>query len=105
MDEGDGRAARRIAREDIERVDPCGASAVMAALRTGRAVRLRFSADRPVIERDTFIARVRTIMVEPAVTTYPAAETSGVRVALREEGTEIEEEATVAGPLARARRG
>jgi hypothetical protein len=64
---------------------------VKLALRDGRAVRLRFSADRPVLERDAFVARVRAIMTEAPVEMYPAAETSGVRVAVQAEEARLEE--------------
>jgi hypothetical protein len=103
---GEGRAARRIAREDITRVDVDDSPEVKLALRDGRAVRLRFSADRPVVERDAFAARVRAIMAETPIETYSAAETSGVRVALNVDDPEREEEpeADLEAQAPRARR-
>ena len=101
---GEGKAARRIAREDIARVDVDDSPEVKLALRDGRAVRLRFSADRPVVERDAFAARVRAIMAEAPIETYSAAETSGVRVALKaNEPEREEEEAEAQAPRARRR--
>jgi hypothetical protein len=103
---GEGKGARRIAREDIARVDVDDSPEVKLALRDGRAVRLRFSADRPVVERDAFAARVRAIMAEAPIETYSAAETSGVRVALKadEPERELEEEADAEAQAPRARR-
>jgi hypothetical protein len=103
---GEGKAARRIAREDIARVDVDDSPEVKLALRDGSAVRLRFSAERPVLERDAFAARVRAIMAEAPIETYSAAETSGVRVALKadEPESESEEEADVEVQAPRARR-
>jgi hypothetical protein len=103
---GEGKRARRIARGDILRVDVDDSPEVKLALRDGRAVRLRFSADRPVVERDAFAARVRAIMAEAPIETYSAAETSGVRVALKadEPEREIEEEADAEAQAPRARR-
>lgn len=80
---GEDEVARRIAREDIETVETGDAQDVRLGLTGGRSVRLRFAADRPLVERDAFVARVRAIAGEAPVETYPAAETSGVRVALR----------------------
>jgi hypothetical protein len=105
---GEGKAARRIEREDIERVDVDDSPEVKLALRDGHAVRLRFSADRPVLERDAFVARVRAIMTEAPVDLYPATETSGVRVAvearLDEEDKDEEEDETDAKARASMRR-
>jgi len=101
---GEGKAARRIAREDIARVDVDDSPEVKLALRDGGAMRLRFSADRPVVERDAFVARVRAIMAEAPIETYSAAETSGVRVALKADEPEFEEEADVEAQAPRARR-
>jgi hypothetical protein len=80
---GEGKTARRIEREDIETVASGDAAEVRLGLRGGRFVRLRFAPDRAVVERDAFVARVRAMMGDTPLETYPAAETSGVRVALR----------------------
>ena len=93
-----------IAGADIAAVETGDASDVTLALRDGKKVRLTFGADRPLIERDLFVARVRAMAGEVHVETYPAAETSGVRVALSPEATVPEEEEEELAPPARARK-
>jgi hypothetical protein len=62
------------------------------ALRDGRRVRIHFGAERPLLERDLFLSRVREIgAAADGVSMYPATETSGVRVAVKPD----EAEATV----------
>jgi hypothetical protein len=73
---------RTLAAADIASVKAGDASDVTLALRDGREVRLAFGPDRPVVERDLFVERVRAILTEVPEPMYPAAETSGVRVAL-----------------------
>lgn len=81
---GEVRAGKQtIAGADIAAVETGDASDVTLALRDGKKVRLTFGADRSLVERDLFVARVRAMAGEVPVETYPAAETSGVRVALR----------------------
>jgi hypothetical protein len=77
---------RRIAPEELAGVEAGSASDVTLALRDGRKVRLAFGAERALVERDLFVARVRELTQTPTgEVTYPAAETSGVRVALSAE--------------------
>jgi hypothetical protein len=101
---------RTIAASDIAAVEADAASDVTFALRDGKKVRLSFGADRPLVERDLFVARVRAMAEEADVETYPAAETSGVRVALSPEALAPEEEDATAeeeeaSAPARPRRG
>jgi hypothetical protein len=87
MSAGDGvstQGGTRIAAEDIVRVDADESPQVTLALRSGQQVRLRFAADRPVLDRDAFVARVRALIQEHPVAMYPASETSGVRIARTE---------------------
>jgi hypothetical protein len=96
-----------IAGADIAAVEADTASDVTLALRDGKKVRLTFGADRSLVERDLFVARVRAMMNQAVVETYPAAETSGVRVAVSAEAgapAEPDEEEDADAP-ARARRG
>lgn len=79
---GEGKGAHVILRDAIARVEATETSAVSLALRDGTRVRLAFAADRPLVERAVFVARVRALMTEPAMPEYPSAETSGVRVAV-----------------------
>lgn len=81
---GAARSRPRIAYADVESVEPRDTQ-VALALRDGRRVRLSFAADRPVVELDQFVARVRAGMAGAVVATHPSAESSGVRVALRAE--------------------
>jgi hypothetical protein len=74
---------RTVAAAEIAAVETGDASDVTLALRDGKRVRLTFGAERSLVERDLFVARVRAMAGEAQVETYPAAETSGVRVALR----------------------
>jgi len=73
---------RRITPQDVARVETGGDSAVSIALKNGTSIRAAFAADRPVVERDLFVTRVRELMAGTGTPSYPSAETSGVRVAL-----------------------
>jgi len=91
---GEGKRAHVIPRGAIARVEVTETSAVSLALRDGTRVRLAFAADRPLVERALFVARVRALLSEPVAPEYPSAETSGVRVAAPppdEPATELEE--------------
>jgi hypothetical protein len=103
---GEGKGAQVIERGAIARVEATETSAVLLALRDGARVRLAFAADRPLVERDLFVARVRALLTEPAAPAYPSAEASGVRVAVPA-GHEMEHEEKEESPEAqvpRARR-
>jgi hypothetical protein len=73
---------REIRKGDIARVDADEGSAVAITLTDGTAIRAAFAADRPLVERELFVARVRELMEGALSPAYPSAETSGVRVAL-----------------------
>ena len=105
---GEGKAAHVIERGAIAGVEAIESSGVSVALRDGTRVRLAFAADRPLVERDLFVARVRALLTEPTVPAYPSAETSGVRVAipeLLEPEAEPGEEPLEAQPPRARRRG
>ena len=96
---------RRIAPDEIAGVEAGTASDVTLALRDGKKVRLAFGAERALVERDLFVARVRELADAPVgEVTYPAAETSGVRVALTAEPLVEPEEEDLEAP-ARKHRG
>jgi hypothetical protein len=106
---------REIARDAIARVDSDEGSAVALTLKDGTAIRAAFAADRPLVERDLFVARVRELYEGAPSPAYPSAETSGVRVALSpaaadathavdDEAVAEDESARDAGPQPRARR-
>jgi hypothetical protein len=99
---------RRLAPDDIAGLEAGEGSAVTIALRVGKPVRVAFRGDRPLVERDLFIARVRALTTEQGAPVYPSAETSGVRVAMAPEPeTEAapEEEPHDAQPPRARRRG
>jgi hypothetical protein len=96
---------RTIAPHEIAGVEAGTASDVTLALRDGKKVRLAFGAERALVERDLFVARVRELAEAPTgEVTYPAAETSGVRVALSAEPLAEAEDEDVEAP-ARKQRG
>jgi hypothetical protein len=78
-------ARTRIAYGEIEAVEPSEGVNVAIALRDGRSVRLAFGSERPIVELDEFVARVRAGMAGAIVATHPSAESSGVRVAVRDD--------------------
>jgi hypothetical protein len=90
---------RALAPDEIAGVEPGAASDVTLALRDGRKVRLAFGAERALVERDLFVARVRELTERSAgAPTYPAAETSGVRVALKPESEALAQAAAEEEP-------
>jgi len=93
-----------LAPDEIAGVEAGTASDVTLALRNGKKVRLAFGAERALVERDLFVARVRELTEAPVgEVTYPAAETSGVRVALSAEPLVEPEEEDVEAPARRHR--
>jgi hypothetical protein len=92
----------RYEYEEIESVEPEDTS-VSLLLHDGNRVRLAFGHDRPIVELDRFVARVRAGMAGTIVATHPAAESSGVRVALEEteQVDEIDEDAPAKKRMAR----
>lgn len=97
---------REIPLQDIAHVEVAEESAVSIALKNGKSVRAAFAADRPLVERDLFVARVREVMAATSVPSYPSAETSGVRVALSQPSeVEMEQASEVDEPERRAMRG
>lgn len=85
--------ARVVALDAIARVDADDGSAVGITLADGTAIRASFAADRPLVERELFVTRVRELMGEAPSPVYPSAETSGVRVALSPSDAGDDEEA------------
>ena len=99
-----GEGKRLVARGAIAGVETTDASAVSLALRDGTRVQLTFAADRPLVEREAFVARVRAFVAEPEAPAYSAVETSGVRVAIPVDSEgDPEEEPAAQAPRARRR--